>query len=150
MVADAANVSKKALVIAIRYAAVRRQFKVGHKEFESQILDYPIHQRRLLPLLAQAVAMGFTALQMTSMFEKLTQQLESFGADSDAEETKEVLEKLKETHATSAGLKAFCTWNGLETIEKCRASIGGHGYSSYTGLASMVSPCGFSSVSQRC
>ena len=32
MVADAANVSKKALVIALRYAAVRRQFKVGHKE----------------------------------------------------------------------------------------------------------------------
>ena len=32
MVTDAANVSKKALTIAIRYAAVRRQFKVGHKE----------------------------------------------------------------------------------------------------------------------
>jgi acyl-CoA oxidase len=32
MVTDAANVSKKALVIAVRYAAVRRQFKVGHKE----------------------------------------------------------------------------------------------------------------------
>jgi acyl-CoA oxidase len=32
MVTDAANTSKKALVIAVRYAAVRRQFKVGHKE----------------------------------------------------------------------------------------------------------------------
>lgn len=32
MVADASNVSKKALTIALRYAAVRRQFKVGHKE----------------------------------------------------------------------------------------------------------------------
>ncbi|ORY83524.1 acyl-CoA dehydrogenase/oxidase C-terminal [Leucosporidium creatinivorum] len=137
MVADAANVSKKALTIAVRYAAVRRQFKVGHKEFESQILDYPIHQRRLLPLLAQAVAMGFTAVQMTAMYESLTAQLESFGADSDEVETKDVLDKLKETHATSAGLKAFCTWNGLETIEKCRASCGGHGYSSYTGLSSM-------------
>lgn len=121
MVTDAANVSKKALTIALRYAAVRRQFKVGHKEFESQILDYPIHQRRLLPLLSQAVAMGFTSLRMTKMFEEMSEQLEAFGADSDAEETREVLEKLKETHATSAGLKAFCTWNGLETIEKCRA-----------------------------
>lgn len=82
--------------------------------------------------------MGFTSLQMTKLFETMTAQLEAFGADSDAEETREVLEKLKETHATSAGLKAFCTWNGLETIEKCRASCGGHGYSSYTGLASMV------------
>lgn len=103
------------------------------------MLDYPIHQRRLLPLLAQAVAMGFTSLQLTKLFESMTVQLESFGADSDADETREVLEKLKETHATSAGLKAFCTWNGLETIEKCRASCGGHGYSAYTGLSSMVS-----------
>lgn len=139
MVADAANVAKKALVIAVRYAAVRRQFKIGQKEFESQILDYPIHQRRLLPLLAQAVAMGFTAVQMTAMFDDLSQRLESLGSDSDEAETADVMSKLKETHATSAGLKAFCTWNALETIEKCRASCGGHGYSSYTGLASMVS-----------
>ncbi|KAI5481121.1 acyl-CoA oxidase [Pseudohyphozyma bogoriensis] len=137
MVADAANVSKKALTIAIRYAAIRRQFKVGHKEFESQILDYPIHQRRLLPLLSQAIAMGFTAIQMTQLYNTMTAQLESFGPDSDESETKEVLERLKETHSTSAGLKAFCTWNGLETIEKARASCGGHGYSAYTGLASM-------------
>jgi len=137
MVADASNVSKKALTIALRYAAVRRQFKVGHKEFESQVLDYPIHQRRLLPLLAQAVAMGFTSLQMTRLFEDMTAQLESFTADSSEEETRAVLEKLKETHATSAGLKAFCTWAGLETIERCRASCGGHGYSAYVGLASM-------------
>lgn len=105
MVADAANVSKKALTIAVRYAAVRRQFKVGHKEFESQILDYPIHQRRLLPLLAQAVAMGFTGLRMTALYESMMHQLESFGPDSDEAETREVLDKLKETHSTSAGLK---------------------------------------------
>lgn len=32
MVADAGNVAKKALTIALRYAAVRRQFKVGNNE----------------------------------------------------------------------------------------------------------------------
>ncbi|CEQ40207.1 SPOSA6832_01809, partial [Sporobolomyces salmonicolor] len=161
MVADAANVSKKALTIALRYAAVRRQFKVGSNEvssragssklrtsgaddqagnarqLETQLLDYPIHQRRLLPLLSQAVAMGFTSLRMTSLFESMTEQLESFGPDSDEAETKDVLEKLKETHATSAGLKAFCTWNALDCIERCRASLGGHGYSAYSGLPSM-------------
>ncbi|GAA5930829.1 hypothetical protein JCM10213_003920 [Rhodosporidiobolus nylandii] len=137
MVADAANTAKKALTIAIRYAAVRRQFIVGNNEHETQLLDYPIHQRRLIPLLAQAVAMGFTSLRMTSLYESMTEQLESLDASSDAEETKEVLETLKETHATSAGLKAFCTWNALETIERCRASLGGHGYSAYSGLPSM-------------
>lgn len=70
--------------------------------------------------------MGFTGLQMTKLFEAMTSQLESFGSDADEAETKEILEKLKETHATSAGLKAFCTWAGLETIEKARASCGGY------------------------
>ncbi|GAA5911899.1 hypothetical protein JCM8208_002850 [Rhodotorula glutinis] len=137
MVADAAVTAKKALTIALRYAAVRRQFKTGDNPLETQLLDYPIHQRRLLPLLAQAVAMGFTSYRMTALFEEMSEELESFGSDSDEEETKAVLEKLKETHATSAGLKAFCTWNALETIEKCRASLGGHGYSAYSGLPSM-------------
>ncbi|GAA6033645.1 hypothetical protein JCM8097_004363 [Rhodosporidiobolus ruineniae] len=137
MVADAGNVAKKALTIALRYAAVRRQFKMGENPLETQLLDYPIHQRRLIPLLSQAVAMGFTSLRMTSLYESMTEQLESLDAASDAEETKMVLESLKETHATSAGLKAFCTWNALDTIEKCRASLGGHGYSAYSGLPSM-------------
>lgn len=81
--------------------------------------------------------MGFTSYRMTALFEEMSGQLESLGSDSDEAETKEVLEKLKETHATSAGLKAFCTWNALETIEKCRASLGGHGYSAYSGLPGM-------------
>ncbi|KEI39451.1 uncharacterized protein L969DRAFT_48519, partial [Mixia osmundae IAM 14324] len=137
MVADAASVSKKALTIGIRYAAVRRQFKTGDSEFETQVLSYPIHQRRLIPLVAQAIAMGFTSLRMTALFEEMTQTLESLDPNSDEAHMQDVLEKLKETHATSAGLKAFCTWNGLETIDKCRQSCGGHGYSAYNGLAGM-------------
>ena len=69
--------------------------------------------------------MGFTSLQMEKLFNDMTAQLEQFGPDSDESETKVVLEKLKECHATSAGLKAFCTWNGLETVEKwCVFSLG--------------------------
>ena len=45
-----------------------------------------------------------------------------------------LLEELKETHATSAGLKAFCTWNTLNIIDQSRQACGGHGYSSYNGL----------------
>ncbi|CAH7675837.1 acyl-coenzyme a oxidase 1 [Phakopsora pachyrhizi] len=139
MVADGANVAKKALTIAIRYGAVRRQFKTGDNPFETQLLDYPIHQRRLMPLLAQAIAMGFTALRMTEMYENLSEELEAFDSSSDKEQTDRVLETLKETHASSAGLKAFSTWQCLETIDKCRQALGGHGYSAYAGLASMYS-----------
>ena len=74
---------------------------------------------------------------MTALYEDLMDKLEAFDTGSDAKETKAVLDKLKETHATSAGLKAFCTWAGLETIDKCRQACGGHGYSAYVNLASM-------------
>lgn len=74
---------------------------------------------------------------MNDLYLDLTERLEQFDSSSDAKETKDVLDKLKETHATSAGLKAFCTWAGLETIDKCRQACGGHGYSAYVNLASM-------------
>jgi acyl-CoA oxidase len=136
MVTDAANTAKKALTIAVRYAAVRRQFKSSpDAELETQILDYPIHQRRLMPLVAQAVAFGFTALQLQRLFEETSSALEALEpGDPNLNAT---IELLKETHATSAGLKAFCTWATLDTIEKARQACGGHGYSSYNGFASM-------------
>ncbi|OZJ02603.1 hypothetical protein BZG36_03642 [Bifiguratus adelaidae] len=137
MVVDSGNVAKKALTIAIRYAAVRRQFSSSNSAngLETKLLDYPIHQRRLMPLLAQAFAMHFTGMEMQKMYDQMMERLDSASpGDADMEE---VLEALKETHGTSAGLKAFCTWNCLNTIEQCRQACGGHGYSAYTGLAGM-------------
>ncbi|KAI9360642.1 acyl-CoA dehydrogenase/oxidase C-terminal [Pilaira anomala] len=135
MVVDSGNVSKKALTIAIRYAAVRRQFSNSKSDIETKLLDYPIHQRRLMPLMAQTFAMLFTGAEMTAMYNTMMGRLEN--AKPDDKDLNQVLEMLKETHATSAGLKAFCTWNCLSTIEACRQACGGHGYSAYTGLAGM-------------
>ena len=138
MVADAANTAKKALTISVRYAAARRQFKSDAKaQLETQIIDYPIHQRRLMPLVAQAVAFGYTALELQRLFEETSQALEALEpGDPNLDAT---IEKLKETHSTSAGLKAFCTWATLETIDRSRQACGGHGYSSYNGFANMYS-----------
>lgn len=138
MVADSANTAKKALTISVRYAAVRRQFKSDpSQKLETQLLDYPIHQRRLLPLLSQAVAFGFTALEMTAMYDETSKALEALEpGDPNLERT---VDMLKQTHSTSAGLKAFCTWATLDAIEKSRQSLGGHGYSAYNGLANMFS-----------
>lgn len=79
--------------------------------------------------------------RMNALYIDLTTRLEALDGGSDAKETKEVLEKLKETHATSAGLKAFCTWACLDTIEVCRQACGGHGYSAYVNLAGSKSRC---------
>lgn len=138
MVADAANTAKKALTVSVRYAAVRRQFKSApDAELETQIIDYPIHQRRLMPLVAQATAFGFTALEMQRLYEETSSALESL--EPGDPNLNEVIDKLKTTHATSAGLKAFCTWACLQTIDTSRQACGGHGYSSYNGFASMYS-----------
>ena len=60
MVSDSGNISKKALTIAIRYASIRRQFGGSSTEPETKILDYSIHQHRLMPLLAQAVRLSLS------------------------------------------------------------------------------------------
>ena len=135
MITDSGNISKKAVTIAIRYAAVRRQFGADDSGIETKLLDYPIHQHRLMPLLAQAFAMHFTGIEVSQMFEDLMAKLE--GLDPNDKSAKQVLESLKELHGTSAGLKAFCTWNALHTIDQCRQALGGHGYSAYAGLASL-------------
>lgn len=135
MVSDSSVTAKKALTIAVRYASVRRQFAQRGNKLETQLIDYPIHQRRLLPLVAQAVAVGFTAQKLNVMYQEMTEALDTLKpSDPNLLET---IEKLKETHSTSAGLKAFCTWACLDTIEKCRQSLGGHGYSAYSNLPAM-------------
>ena len=135
MVVDSSNWARKALTIAVRYAAVRRQFGAGKNGVETQILDYPIHQRRLMPLVSQAIAVGFCGNRLQTMYEDMTAALDRLEPNSPNLE--ETLESLKEVHATSAGLKAFCTWACLDTIDKCRQSCGGHGYSSYSNFPGM-------------
>ncbi|ORX91027.1 acyl-CoA oxidase [Basidiobolus meristosporus CBS 931.73] len=134
MIRDSANFAKKALTIALRYAAVRRQFSADPTQPETKVLDYVIHQNRLLPLLAQTFATNFTSMRVTKLYQDLMKRMENARPGDDMTP---IISMLKETHSTAAGLKAFCTWNCLNTIEQCRQSCGGHGYSAYTGLASL-------------
>ncbi|GEQ69527.1 hypothetical protein JCM33374_g3199 [Metschnikowia sp. JCM 33374] len=71
MVKDAFRWSARVVTIAIRYAVGRRQFKMAMAQPtdpESQLLDYPLHQRRLLPILAMTYAFstGANVLAETS------------------------------------------------------------------------------------
>ena len=47
------------ITIAVRYAAVRRQF--GKPGNETIILDYPLHRYRLMPILANSLMTSFLA-----------------------------------------------------------------------------------------
>jgi acyl-CoA oxidase len=130
------NVCKSALTIAIRYAARRRQFgssasvTVSASEdrptgdphshsLETLLLDYPAHQRRLLPPLATVFAIDFA-------LKHLIQQLGSTRTgDRRSFETK------------AAGIKAFATWNATRTIQTCRECCGGEGYIAANRLAAL-------------
>lgn len=90
---------------------------------EPQLLDYVTVQARLMPLVATAFAFSFTAARMRAMYDSLM-------AGMDNEDTS----SLPDVHATSSGLKAFCTWATHNGIESCRQSMGGHGYSAYSRL----------------
>jgi len=155
MVSDSANTLQLATTIAVRWAALRRQgapikeqsysstannnnkesnhsssssstSTTASSEPEPQILDYVTHQARLMPLLATSVAFVFTAARMREMYDALMAGLDN-----------EDVSALPDVHATSAGLKAFCTWTTHLGIDTCRQCMGGHGYSKYSRLPSL-------------
>ena len=103
------SASKSGLTIAIKYGEKRKQFGPENGQ-EVSILNYRTHQRRLMPLLANAYALHFSLKYLTNRFLKRS--------ESDAQEIE----------ALAAGLKAFTTWNTTRTLQECREACGGKGY----------------------
>lgn len=102
---------KSGLTIAIRYGDRRRQFGPDGAP-EVSILSYRQHQRRLMPLLANAYALQFALRYLTDRFLKRT--------DDD----------IQEIEALAAGLKAVATWTTTRALQECRECCGGKGYMS--------------------
>ncbi len=117
------NASKVAQVIAVRRGLVRRQFG-EHDKPEAHLLDYRVHQRRLIPNLAKTYALHFAQ-------DELREQLhESFTMDGDDPDRQKL-----ETRA--AAMKALATWHATATIQECREACGGAGYSRTNRFASL-------------
>lgn len=104
------SATKSALTIAIRYALRRRQFGSSMTEPETLILDYPSHQRRLMPLLAKTYALHFGLEYLSARF------------------SKHEGEDMREIETLAAGLKAYSTWFTTAAIQECREACGGKGY----------------------
>jgi acyl-CoA oxidase len=104
------SAAKSALTIAIRYALQRRQFAPNFTAPETIILDYPSHQRRLMPLLAKAYALDFA----------LTYLSRRYANRSEAD--------IREIETLAAGLKSYATWYTTNCIQECREACGGKGY----------------------
>jgi len=124
IVMNAALYLQKAVTVAVRYGASRRQSGGGPDAPELQVLDYQHSQRTLFSLLSTCFAFHFASGRMRQQyfeFEAASRESGDFSA-------------LPELHATSSGLKAVCTWRTKEGIELCRLACGGHGFMALSGL----------------
>ncbi|WP_336621851.1 acyl-CoA dehydrogenase family protein [Nocardioides abyssi] len=110
------NASKVALTLAVKYANKRRQFEATSEDTEELLLDYGMHQRRLLPLLARTYALHFAQEELAS---QLHDVLSGVVEDEHTQ---------RELEARAAGTKALGTWHATRTIQECREACGGAGY----------------------
>jgi acyl-CoA oxidase len=117
--------SKVALTMAVRHALERRQFGPPGGAEEAVLLDYRVHQRRLLPALATTYALHFAQ-------DRLRRELhEVFTAEQPEDRARRELETL------AAGVKALATWHATATIQECREACGGAGYLSANRFAAL-------------
>jgi acyl-CoA oxidase len=113
---SAAAAARVALDIATRYGLARRQFSAPDADDEIVIMDYLVHQRRLLPLIAQSYALQFAQNELVAKCHDL-----QTAEDPDPEEQREL-------ESRAAGLKAANTWHATRAIQEAREACGGAGY----------------------
>ncbi len=117
--------ARRGLSIATRHALRRRQFPAAGRPDGVLLLDYLVHQKRLLPRIARAYGLGFAQNQLIDALALV--QGDGTSTESD--------QRNLETHA--AGLKAVSTWFANETVQEAREACGGAGYMSENQLVEM-------------
>jgi acyl-CoA oxidase len=119
------NVAKVALAIATRYAVRRRQFEAASDQEEQLLLDYGLHQRRLLPLIARTYALHFAQDAVRDQLHQV------FSSTEDDPQARRKLE------ARAAGTKALGTWHATRVVQECREACGGAGYLAVNRFAAL-------------
>jgi acyl-CoA oxidase len=118
------SASELALTIAVRHALRRRQFGPEPGQ-EVPILDYRVHQRRLLPRLAKSYALHFAQAELRDRFHHVM---------SDRNVTDR---ERRELESLAAGMKATASWHATDTIQTCREACGGAGYMTVNRFAAL-------------
>ena len=84
------------LKIALRFASMRRQFG---KPGEQPLIEYPLHQYRLFPYVANTIAFTLASNRTYEMWYETLPEL--FDPDS---------KKVPELHAVTSALKGIHSW----------------------------------------
>jgi len=114
---------QKAITIAIRYSAVRRQGQPQPGKLEPKILDYPTQQAKLMPSLAVAVGFKIASKSLWEMYN-----------DIQGEVDEGEYENLPELHALSCAMKALITSDSAAAVDTLRKACGGHGFMTNSSL----------------
>ncbi|XP_052748854.1 probable peroxisomal acyl-coenzyme A oxidase 1 [Galleria mellonella] len=117
IVNNMANFLAKAVTIAVRYSAVRRQSKLKPEDPEPQILDYVTQQHKLFIGIATSHAYSRTALWLWDHYAKVTSELNAGKLDN-----------LPELHSLACCLKVLSATDAAVLVERSRLACGGHGY----------------------
>ncbi|KAI8438110.1 hypothetical protein MSG28_010742 [Choristoneura fumiferana] len=112
-----ANTLGRAVTIATRYAAVRRQSQPKPNEPEPQILDYVTQQHKLFIGIASSHAYYISCFWLWTLYHRVTKELAVGNMDN-----------LAELHALACCLKATTSADAAVLVERCRLACGGHGY----------------------
>jgi acyl-CoA oxidase len=117
--------ARRGLSIATRYALKRRQFPEAGRPEGVLLLDYVVHQRRLLPRIARSYALGFAQNDLTAALVHIQS-----GGDHTEEDQREL-------ESRAAGLKAVTTKFANEALQEAREACGGAGYLSENQLTEL-------------
>lgn len=126
MITDMANhLLLNAVTIATRFTSTRRQFGLPGKP-ETVLIEYPLTQYRLIPLVAHMFATSFANQPIASYW--------NANQDKIFEENNY---NLAEIHALSSVLKPYSSWKAQSGIQECRELCGGLGYSAYNRIGAL-------------
>jgi acyl-CoA oxidase len=129
---ESSNTIAQAVVIAVRYSAVRKQFGPDRNGQEISIIEYPQHQYRIFPFLAAACALKVTVTMLCDVYMTTIakSQQESNGFEK-------LSQSVAEIHALISASKAMFTWVTRDAIQEAREACGGHGYLKASNLGEL-------------
>jgi len=115
------NSMRIAIIIAGRFAYLRRQFGAPHNEIP--IIEYPLTQYRLFPYIASMFAINFAIRFLNETCHK---SLDSLANDSNP--------MISELHALSSFIKPYTSWLSIQGIQEARELCGTFGLSAYNRI----------------
>lgn len=129
---ESANTLSCAAVIAVRYAALRKQFGPEKNGPEVPIIEYQLHQWRIFPYLAAACVLKIAVYELTSVYLKTVEKSQ---ADSNGFEL--LTQQVSEIHAVISSSKPLMTWTARDAIQESREACGGHGFLKASNLGEL-------------